>query len=475
MTRNTDILFAAGGSAPATFCVLELNSSAQEIGNYEFWIQLHMCSRVFHMAILQFADPGSAKQADRLPTNLYPLAEFVKEYNSRVDRIELPAGIVDFRPLFRVRLSDSIKRLAAGEDPRFKKKKERWSPFFKVAKGRSQEYCHVQVNFQVDLGWLGTNVDTFARLWWHTWVHRFRKELPPLETDVLVFVHEFSFRFVSVDEVYRTMQFAALWRVARKRAAQLVTEHGVGRLIEPARSQIIGLLTYLLAAGSLLPSRAMGLTVKNIFPLLPKTSPAALARAIVAQDASGAALETLANLCTDDVAATAEQLVQVEMRSLFNLVRDGDLRVTTPQFAYPGLPTFNHGVGRRNIFDGDPPPNFAAMWQAALEPINPDYNRAHNFGFYEGAPFHVAWSSDVRTAVPPTSGTSPPRLTFESRYATCILNIGWNPGSLSYMLEKSYLPLISEFAPVQLPAASTAVQALGSRPDIDWNFEAGWH
>ncbi|KAK6406344.1 hypothetical protein LTR95_018675, partial [Oleoguttula sp. CCFEE 5521] len=195
-------------------------------------------------------------------------------------------------------------------------------------------------------------------------------------------------------------------------------------------------------------------------------------------DASGAAGRTLLDLSTAVVAARAEQLMQVQVRNMFNLTTQGSLRITRPQLAWPGQEAYPHATGKKNIFSNGPPANFAAMWRRALTVNdNTGYDLAHSLGFCEGAPYHVSWSSDVRTAVPPTSGVpaSTPRLAFESRYASSTLNVGFSPSSASYMFAKSYLPLVITLAPQQRAAASAAVFALGNQPDVALNLEAGWH
>ncbi|OQO04341.1 hypothetical protein B0A48_10952 [Cryoendolithus antarcticus] len=464
---RTNVYLPDGTLLPAVNCCIlekQANTSAQPIADYGFWIQLHLCTRAFRAATLRFVDTSP----ERSPTMLRPLADFVVEYNAKVDEVRLPPGVVNTLDLFKLKLSDKVTSLADGSDPRFKP--VRWDPLFIIARNEDQDLCHV--NYQVDLGWLGSNVDSYTRLWWHTWAYRFDSGQPRLDPPVN------TISKVGVSEVYRSMQYAALWQVARKYAAQLVTEEKDAALSAAAESQIIGLTTYLLAVGSLRPTTSMGMTPKNTYPQLPKTSPAALARAIDAQDASGAAGRTLMDLSTAVVAARAEQLMQVHVRNMFNLTTQGSLRITRPQLAWPGQEAYPHATGRKNIFSNGPPANFAALWRRALNVNdNTGYDLAHSFGFCEGAPFYVSWSSDVRTAVPPTSGVpaSPPRLAFESRYASSTLNVGFSPSSATYMLVKSYLPLVMALAPEQWDAASAAVSALGNQPDVALNLDAGWH
>ncbi|OQO06174.1 hypothetical protein B0A48_08762 [Cryoendolithus antarcticus] len=296
------------------------------------------------------------------------------------------------------------------------------------------------------------------------------------------------------------MQSAALWRVAGNCAAKLVRlalaaagdegangEEEKGQEIdlrEPQRSQIVGLLTYLLAVGSLTPTLTMGRTPKNTYPQLPKTSPAALALAVVAQDTSGAARRLFRGLSRDAfVSGVVRPLVLTEVRNIGNLVTVGGLRQVTPQPANTTLEvTYDRGTGAKDILAGGEPPLWQSMWKAALSLDATNLTAAYRFGLFSGAPFHVTWSNDVQTAVPPTSGTSVPLLTFESRYGWNVMNIGWSPSTSRFMFAKSYLPLVAALALAQLAAATPAARALGTdRLPLALNLEpelnliAGWN
>lgn len=439
-------------------CVLELATAANTYGDHAYWTSSRLCAKEFVEVINNFKLPGRPRAIPDGQAQWYPLFDFVDLYNQRVDLLKPRNGFDKSK--FKLKPSMDVVGLASGT---FKGQVgQKWDAIIStnhpMVKPSSPPFCDIQINYQIDLEWLDQNTDTWIGLWNSMWATKIITGGDTLDPNVGLT------QTTSLTEVYRTQIFAALWRAAKAKATTLTAA------VPPAALPAIrGLITYLVAAGSVSVEEAGGSTSKNSFPQLPKTSPASVAKligelrpeavAVLKQLAGGATLSSVKT----DIAS---------LRVLSNLVAPpGQLSNLSPQIGAATYPQSND-----KMLTGSLNPHFDNMWPASLEPPTALTN-ANLYGFTSAAPFYCAWAGGVKTAYPATrrGTTTGIKMLFEGRYGTDKLNIGFNPYAKDFMFNRSYLSIVRALAPQAsvAPAVTAIQQMFPGDPTVQQNFPPG--
>ena len=445
-------------------CILELATAANVVSDYSYWMFVRQSSKVFASTMEHFRTKRlNAFEEKDGNVQWYPIADFLTEYNRRVDNLAAASEIDKTK--FKLKSSPGIKAL--GEGTFAGKLNEHWDAYISTnaqSTIKLERFCDIQLNYQVDLEWLDVGTDNWIGLWNSMWANKVSIGAPELDPNIGVS------QITSSTEVYRTQIFAALWRAAKADAEKRIQGKNVPR---NAESAVTALVTYVLATGAISVEEAGGSTPKNSFPQLPKTSPASIARQIaLAYPDVADPLRQLAR--NENILSGVTEEDMASLRNLENLTKPpGNLPDSTPQkelvVTYP--------LYKDNMLGGELSKHFKQMWAAAL---NPDHalDYGNKSGYTSAAPFYCAWAEGVKTAYPATQDENNNiKMLFESRYGTCKLNIGFNPYVRDFMFRRSYLSLVRMLAPQPdvAPAVKAVEKAIPDEPGVQQNFASGRH
>ncbi|KAK0625880.1 hypothetical protein B0T14DRAFT_577070 [Immersiella caudata] len=520
---SMELRIAGHPAKTAGFCILELGTAAAPVDDHAYWISSRKAAKAFVAAMdhLKLQTPAVDSHALRDEGEhkgfwWFPLQTLVEEYNRRVH------GELHLEPRFerfQLTKSPSILQFENGVHPRgldpVTNTPVRWDAYVSFW-GGDKRWADVQVNYQLNVRTLSSNLDDWIASWSSIWA----------ESVSLRLREAIGFRAVRLDspigdvrpaptiEMYRSQTYAAMWRRAREQVdAHFIIPSSAGTMT----ALIKGLLTYLLVASSITIAANGNSTQKNSFPQLPKTSPVSIAREIVRlRPALAPFFAQLAQLPVIPPAVppppapgppvvitppgAPAALLPVERARLIAIDRlrhrasltgpIGKLPTTPPLIAeernqppvFPLAPfSDNDGGLLAALGPPDPLPSyFNALWGITFGTL-PALNDTNRYGFLadmntapaDGGPvWQCAWAAEVNSSMPasayptpvalgmPAGGLNEIKMLFESRYGRCKLNVGFNPYHSDWLFNRSYKTIVSLLAGAAgLVAVTPAVDA----------------
>ena len=411
------------------------------------------------------------KANDNQPMRWNTLESFIDSYNPLVpDR-------------FKVTKSTAILAFEAGTHA--KANGHHWEAYV-VCPPSAALFCDVQVTYQLPLRSLYTDTDVWISTWNSIWATKYSAAALALDPAVG------DNGNTPFQEPYRVQTYAAMWRQARS----LVNTYYPATIAAPNDTLVKALLMYVLVAVSVTNLSSTSASLKNAYPQLPKTSPASIARQIVA--ILPAANAFFVSLCDDTHQDTA-RVISGRLRNKAELTT----LPTTPLM--PDQPRFSDEDGGTLAPFPAPAPDVRETWRGSFT-----LDAAHNLvagdlddvlpgnsmGFTPLDPFHVRWAADVNSSLAATryarvvdGPLDEIKMLFESRYGRCVLNLGFNPYIQDFLFNRSYRRMLRLLAGPPAPEGAPAgpagwrlseVAAIvdGAFPDngkVKQNFKYGVH
>jgi hypothetical protein len=392
----------------------------------------------------------------------YPLQAVLDDYNNKIQALAARPGFVPNR--FKFVKSAGILALENGTHA---SSPHQWDAYFRCSSAVENRWCDVQVNYQMSLRTLYTNLDDWIAIWDSIWAYEtIVGHLDPNVGDI---------KQVGFPDMYKIQAYAAMWRLAKAKVdVDFNPPAGVGT----STALVKGLITYLLVASSITAGQPGHDTSKNSYPQLPKTSPASIAREIEAlQPAAAPYFAQLATVNGPSVRQAERDSLQF-IRNKAELMRaPGNLPQTAPVPIPDTAGSFLFSFMDGGILSPPNPPNFKDTWYGTFNNANA-LTALNKNGFVTAAPFYVTWAFEVNSSLPATRyNVTEIKILFESRYGRNKLNLGFNPYIQDLMFNRSYMSLVRLLAG---PAAAGAVQAsvnalFPDNPAIRQNFTNGVH
>jgi hypothetical protein len=428
-----------------------------------------LCAKKFVEAMDDYrpnniADPNAIQDG---PIRWYPLQTFLNLYNLKVQNLPARPGFVPDR--FKLTKSSSILDLENGVH--VFSPGHHWDAYITCSNNPLDTWCDVQVNYQMNLRTLDTNLYAWIGTWDSMWTAQ-TLHYGPLDPNIG------DMKNVPTPDIYRVQAYAAMWRLARAHAhLHFAPPVAVGM----ASPLVYALITYVLVANSITIGGLGNASAKNSFPQLPKTSPASIARVIEAMEPAATAFFQQLILPGGAYITQARNTSDFFLRNKAQLMlAPGNLPQTAPQ---PGTNLFCVDDG--GMLAPPAPANFVNTWNGSFDNANalvpgspPTVLLGNRMGYVAAAPFYCMWASEVNSSLTATVYlVNEIKILFESRYGRNKLNIGFNPYIQDFMFNRSYISLVRLLAgPAQALVAQAAINpTFPDNPAIQQNFANGPH
>lgn len=408
------------------------------------WNAARRALKTFHQVILKFKEnPVLLQEVEYIKctdgTCWVPIQSFLDVYNNHIDKLAAEPKFEASK--FKLVKSRALVDHEEGVSKHKPAQGGQWDAFVSF---HGSGHCDVQVNYQLGIRNLFDNVEAWIKAWSSVWMVSLTDDYRNLDGDIG------EQRNTPLFEVYATQIYAAMWRLAKAKVSEIFTEN------LPGTELVKALCAYLLVCGSVdLPQLSGVATVKNVFPQLPKTSPASVAGAIellYPEIAKG--FDDLANpkhVYTREFIALSGPTC---MRNMSALLEKGGLPNCSPipknkerKFLMPGESSYSEPGQEHSIIgsgDGQSQQDLENLWAGTFgRNVLTAGNRA---GYVVDAPFFCGWANRVKTSkaavVFKKDSVEDVYMLFESRFSHCVLNMGFNPTVKDFMFSRSYLALV---------------------------------